>query len=150
MLRDMIIPHKIHRRIKKLSKSGDHLVERGKYKQGIEKYIAALELVPQPMEEWEASTWLLTAIGDAHFLSGNYSLAIKALTDAMCCPNALGNPFIHLRLGQSYLEVGDQFQAADELIRAYMGDGKDIFENQDPKYFNFLKSRIKPPASGQW
>jgi hypothetical protein len=28
--------------------------------------------------------------------------------------------------------------------------GKEIFEDDDPKYFAFLKTRIDPPANGEW
>lgn len=58
---------------------------------------------------------------------------------AVTGPDGLGNPFIHLRLGQCALELGDEDQAKDELIRAYMGDGPGIFEEEEPKYFEFLK-----------
>jgi len=68
----------------------------------------------------------------------------------MHCPDAIGNPFLHLRLGQCCFEKRALDRAADELTRAYMGAGRKIFESDDPKYFEFLKTRIKPPASGEW
>jgi hypothetical protein len=43
--------------------------------------------------------------------------------------------FLHLRLG------------ADELARAYMGAGADIFDGAG-KYFAFLKSRLQAPPDG--
>jgi hypothetical protein len=61
----------------------------------------------------------------------------------MRCPGAIGNPFLHLRLGQVQFELGDLTRAADELTRAYMGAGEDIFQEQAPKYFEFLKTRIQ-------
>jgi hypothetical protein len=39
-------------------------------------------------------------------------------------------------------------RAADELTRAYMGAGDEIFQDAE-KYFAFLKTRIKPPG-GKW
>ena len=36
---------------------------------------------------------------------------------------------------------------ADELARAYMGAGVDIFDGAD-KYFAFLKTRLQPPPNG--
>ena len=114
------------------------------------KYVEAIKLLPEPITQWEACTWLLVAIGDANFLSKNYQQAKNALSDAMHCPGAIGNPFIHLRLGQSQFELGKKDRAGDELTRAYMGAGKDIFKEDDPKYFEFLKTVLKPPASGSW
>jgi len=65
-------------------------------------------------------------------------------------PGGLGNPFIHLRLGQCALEEGHLDEAAEHLARAYMLEGAEILAEDDPKYFEFLKTRLKPPASGQW
>jgi hypothetical protein len=39
------------------------------------------------------------------------------------------------------LELGDHDRAADELMRAYMGGGPDIFDEDDPKYLAFLRTR---------
>jgi hypothetical protein len=58
------------------------------------------------------------------------------------CPKGLGNPYIHSRLGQLYLEQNNVDKAADELTRAYMGGGIDIFMEDDPKYLEFLETRI--------
>ena len=40
--------------------------------------------------------------------------------------------------------------AAEHLARAYMLAGKEIFAREDSKYFEFLKTRLSPPASGEW
>jgi len=47
-----------------------------------------------------------------------------------------------LRLGQVYFELNDVDKAADNLTRAYMGDGLRVFEGQDVKYLDFLKTKI--------
>lgn len=144
------LPKDIHDRITALSEEGDSLAERSKYSDAIAKYQKAVEMLPPPREKWEACTWLSAAIADAYFLSGKFSQAKDTLASGMKCPGAVGNPFMHLRLGQSAFEVGEKDRAADELTRAYMAEGKEIFEQDDPKYFEFLKTRIKPPANGTW
>jgi hypothetical protein len=88
-----------------------------------------------------AATWILAAIGDANFLSGDFEAGRDNLGTAMHCPEALGNPFLHLRLGQCHFELGALDRAADELIRAYMGGGPEIFEEDDRKYIEFLATR---------
>ena len=40
-----------------------------------------------------------------------------------------------------------QSDVANELIRAYMGAGREIFDDED-KYFAFLKPRLEPPSGG--
>ena len=59
----------------------------------------------------------------------------------MTCPGGLGNPFLHLRLGQVLLDQGHDDLAADELMRAYMGAGAEIFESEDGRYLRFLGTR---------
>jgi len=137
----------VHERIQALCKKGDALAEKGQYPAALQQYWAAWDLLPEPRTEWEAATWILAAIGDANFLSGDFIAGRDNLSRAMQCPDAIGNPFLHLRLGQCQLELGNLDQAADELARAYMGAGADIFEGAD-KYFAFLKTRLQPPAGG--
>ena len=142
------LPDDVHKKIEALSQEGDDLAELREYRKAIEKYVQALELLPEPMTDWEACTWLLTAIGDANFLWGKHEYARKALSDAMYCPGAIGNPFIHMRLGQAQFELGNLERAADELARAYLQEGKGIFAGDDPKYLEFVKSKLDPPPGG--
>ena len=133
----------IHFEIQRLSAEGDALASVRKYSEAIPVYWKAWDLLPEPKTEWEAATWLLAAIGDANFLGQDYTAGKDNLTTAMHCPGAIGNPFLHLRLGQCQLELGVLDRAADELMRAYMGAGTDIFKDQDPKYLRFLQSKAK-------
>ena len=143
------LPAETHRRIADLSGQGEALTEQGAYGDAISKYNEAWELVPEPKNDWEASTWLLAAIGDACFLSGYYTSAVEALEYALHCPDG-ANPFINLRLGQCAFEKGAEEHAAEYLLRAYMLEGKDIFSQEDAKYFEFLKTKVQPPANGVW
>ncbi|MGM0574343.1 MAG: tetratricopeptide repeat protein [Myxococcota bacterium] len=133
-------------RIRKHTDQGEIWMEDGNFLGAADMFQKALTHVPPPITDYEASTWILTALGDARFLAGDYEGALDALTEAVQCPGGLGNPFIHLRLGQCQYEVGDMDRAADELARAYMGDGERIFETDDPKYLEFVKSKLDAPA----
>lgn len=136
-----------HERIQDLCKQGDVLADADQYPAALQLYWAAWDLLPEPQTDWEAAIWILAAIGDANFLGGDYAAGRDNLSLAMHCPDAVGNPFLHLRLGQCQFELGDLDRAADELTRAYMGAGAEIFERED-KYFAFLKTRIQPPPGG--
>jgi hypothetical protein len=138
----------VHERIQALCAEGDMLANEAKYSIALSKYWAAWDLLPEPRTEWEAATWILAAVGDANFLAGDFVAGRDNLSTAMRCPNAIGNPFLHLRLGQCEFELGNLNRAADELCRAHMGAGDEIFKGAD-KYFSFLKSRIKPPTAGR-
>lgn len=129
--------------IQRLCAAGDELAARGNYAEAIPTYWAAWDYLPEPKFEWEAATWVLAAIGDANFRGGDFVAGCDNLGNAMRCPGAIGNPFLHLRLGQCQFEIGEKDRAADELLRAYMGAGSDIFKGQDAKYIEFLQSRAK-------
>ena len=66
----------------------------------------------------------------------------------MSCPGAVGNPFLHLRLGQIEFELGNAEASANELTRAFAIEGSGIFDDEDPKYFAFLKTQIRAPLGG--
>ena len=135
----------LHKKISELCTKGDALAERREFEPAFAFYREALNLVPKPVEDWEATTWILAAIGDLYLLDHKIEKALNAFEDAVRCPGGLGNPFIHLRLGECYFELNNADRAADELARAYMGGGREFFEKEDPKYLAFLKTRLKPP-----
>ncbi len=144
------LPDEHHERIKVLCAEGDALAKKAAYEEAISVYSQAWALVPNPATDWNASTWILAAIGDAGFLGGFHQSGLEALEYALNCPDGFGNPFIHLRLGQCALEKGREELAAENLARAYMLEGRDIFATESEKYFDYLKTKISPPASGIW
>lgn len=142
------LPSKTHDRIQALCKHGDERAEAEDYPAALAQYWAAWDLLPEPQTDWEAATWILAAIGDANYFSCDYIAGRDNLSLAMHCPGAIGNPFLHLRLGQCQFELKNLDRAADELARAYMGAAAEIFSNEDPEYFDFLKTRLQPPPGG--
>ncbi|HEX4962037.1 MAG TPA: tetratricopeptide repeat protein [Thermoanaerobaculia bacterium] len=129
----------LHARITALTERGNRDCEAGRFREAMAVFSQALELIPEPREEWEAATWVLTALGDCAFQLGDFAAARGFLTRAVQAPEGLGNPFIHLRLGQAQLELGNEARAKDELARAYMGGGPEIFEDEAAKYLIFLR-----------
>lgn len=144
------LPDELHTRIKVLCAEGDAFAKNTAYEEAIAVYNRAWGLVPKPATDWEASTWIMTAIGDACFLGGYYQSGIEALEYAIHCPGGFGNPFVHLRIGQCALEKEIDDLATENLTRAYMLEGKDIFGADSPKYLDYLKTKIAPPVSGVW
>jgi len=133
---------KVHSQITALCKQGDEQANGGNYEGAFRYYLDALELLPANHQEWKAATWIYVAIGDACFKGRKYDKAFQAFANALKCPEGLGNPYIHLRLGQVQFERGNLTDAADELTRAYMGAGMEIFMEDDPKYLEFLETKI--------
>jgi len=133
----------IYETIKAHSARGDELAAAQSYEEAIAHYNQAWALIPEPKNEWNASTWILAAIADAAFLSGYKTTAREALEYAMTCPGAAGNPFLHLRFGQVLFDAGELDAAANELMRAYMAEGQEIFGSENPQYLAFLATRAK-------
>jgi tetratricopeptide (TPR) repeat protein len=140
---DKALPKALADKIELLSEQGNQAMELKKYNEAYKKFISALELIPKPIEKWSESTWLMASIGDVYFQTKDYKQGVKILQDCMYCPDAIGNPFIHLRLGQCQFETGNFDNAANELTRAYAIEGVEIFKDENPKYFEFLKTKIQ-------
>ncbi|MBS9775038.1 MAG: hypothetical protein KGV59_07795 [Tenacibaculum sp.] len=113
------------------------------FKTAITFYEKGLSLVPNPKYDWEISTHLYVALGDAYLNLREFEMANNFYNQALKCPDALSNAYIYLGLGQSYYELENMEQAKNTLISAYMLAGKEIFEDEDDKYFSFLKQNVK-------
>jgi tetratricopeptide (TPR) repeat protein len=122
---------------------GNELTEQEQYLAALTEFEQALTLIPEPVEDWEAATWVLASIGDCHFMLRDYPRAHRAFSHAVACPGGLGNWFIHLRLGEIQFELGNMTRAADELARAYMAHGKEAFAHEDPKYYAYLRTKMR-------
>ena len=130
-----------HEKIKLLAEQGDALATAGRHREAIEVYGQAWDLLPEPQTDFDAATWILAALADAQFLVGEYMAGRDNLCLAMHCPDGIGNPFLHLRLGQCLHRLGDLDRATDELLRAYMAAGEEIFD-EAPEDLAFLSGRV--------
>jgi len=132
---------KVFDKIEELCERGEEYMEQEKYPRAIKKFWKAFDLLPEPKTQYPAGTWLLTSIGDINFIVRNYKSGVMNLTRAKQFPEAEGNPYIHFRLGQCLLEEGEDEKALKELQQAYDLEGKEIFNDEDPKYWAFFSSK---------
>jgi tetratricopeptide (TPR) repeat protein len=132
----------LYEEISSLCSEGDQLVDESMYDKAIDSYLKALNLLPNPKNIWEASTWINTALGDTYFIKGDYNAAKGYLLDALNCPDGIDNPFILLRLGESFYELQEFNKAKEFLLRAYLMEGYAIFEDEDCKFFSMIKDEI--------
>lgn len=128
--------------------AGEALAANGRYPEALDAYWQAWDRISEPKSDLPVALQLLAAIGDANFLGRDFQACRDNLASAMHLPDAIGNPFLHLRLGQCQYELGNMERAADELARAYLQEGTAIFANDDPKYLDFIKSKLQPPPGG--
>ena len=129
-------------RIDAICEEADLLFEEEKSEEAIAKYQEALTLLPEPLEEYEPSAWLISSIGDVYFFDEEYEKAVAQFEHAMTCIDSEDNPYLLLRAGQCYFELNQMQEAEDALHEAYLIEGEEIFEEEEPKYWEFLKSKI--------
>jgi tetratricopeptide (TPR) repeat protein len=132
----------LYQRILTISASADTHVEQKDYPAAVRLYLEALDLLPKPIEQWDAATWLSGCAADTLFLSREYAAAQEELRRTMRLPGAIENPFLRLRRGQVWYEMGSLERAKPELLTAYMLAGEDIFKEDDPKYFACIKDMV--------
>lgn len=129
-------------RVTELCERGDDDTEAGRYDDAIAKYEEALGLIPRPFYAWAVTTWILSAIAEARYLQRDWTRAREAILEAFRCVGAVGNPFLHLRLGQIEIELGSKGRGLDELIRAHERGGDDVFDGEDPRYLAMVRAAL--------
>jgi|688.fasta_scaffold172751_2 tetratricopeptide (TPR) repeat protein len=102
-----------------------------------------IEKLKKPAREHSAYSWLMASIGDANFHLEKFAEALTCFYEAEATADEPGNPFISLRMGQCYLRLGQEDVAVDYLLRAYMSEGVEVFNEDGPQYLKFLHSRVE-------
>ena len=99
--------------------------------------------------------WLLLSGANAQFCKGDFEGCLDTCVTAFELFKDLGyvvgNPFFHLRLGQASFELdppGDRDPAdmtIDNLARALICGGIEIYRHEDKKYFEPIIQMLHPP-----
>lgn len=138
-------------KLDELAERGNQFEEEERYEEAIQAWEERLHLIPEPQNFFSETIWFLAAIGDVYFKQELYAKAHECFDKARGNLSGEGyrNPFIMLRLGECCLEIGDEKNATEYLLRAYMMEGKEIFEpdedgNDDgQKYFDYLRTHVE-------
>ena len=141
---DEITPE-IKVKLDELAVKGNQLEDEEQYEKAIQVWEEGLRLIPEPQQFYSETVWFLAAIGDVYFNQGLHVKAHECFDKARgnLSGEGYGNPFVMLRLGQCCLELGDEKNATEYLLRAYMMEGKEIFDmEEEAKYFNFLRTHV--------
>lgn len=143
-MKNIKVSEQLQSELDELAEEGNKYFDNNKYDKALEIWKRALDLIPEPKKRISETVWFLTSIGDIYFLQGKYEEAFDNFEDARnnLSGEGINNPFILLRLGQSAFELEKKELATENLLRAYMLEGKEIFEEDDKKYFEFLKSNV--------
>ncbi len=130
---------KIHEEIVELCNKGNEWEDKEKYDQAIHYFEKAFHLLPIPKTDWQAGSWILTAIGDCYFFKEEYEKALEYMRHNEIYPNGIDTGFQQLRIGQSYFELNKMEAAQEYLMRAYLLGDEELFREEDEKYWNLLQ-----------
>lgn len=81
-----------------------------------------------------------SGLGDCYFLKNDFKVAKDYFLDAYNYDYE--NPYINMRIGQCFVNLGEQEKAREYLTRAYMIDGEDVFEGNE-EYLNIIDDIIE-------
>lgn len=103
----------------------------------------------------EEAFWLLLSGANAQFHVGDFEGCLDTGVTAFELFKDLGfvvgNPFFHLRVGQASFELEEPDEhdekgtAIDNLARALICGGIEIFSGETPKYLEAVTAVLKPP-----
>ncbi|SCB49034.1 tetratricopeptide repeat protein [Rhizobium multihospitium] len=135
------LPDNIYDRVTELSEQGNDLLDHGNAKAAISIWRSALQLLPEPRRQWNAAVWLHASIGDAQRQDGDLDAALDSFRQAAASGDGYANSFVQLGIGSCLYDLGRHEESTDPLLRAYMSEGEEIFEESDPSYLDFLRKR---------
>ena len=124
----------LSKQVREICQQGYQLFDQGDLSGAIRLFYSAWTRLPKPQTQWQEAGWVLTALGDGYFAKGDYESGRHALLSALHCPRAEGNPFIHLRLGQCYFELGDREAARQQFDRVRDNGGAELFDREPSQY----------------
>ena len=123
----------------RLAREGTEALGRGDWEQAVAVWLQAWALVPEPKDSYPATMWFCGSVADAYWAAGRFDHVIQYARRALEASDRT-NGFLWLRLGQAQYEMGQSANALNSLASAFMLEGQDLFEAEDPKYLDFLRA----------
>lgn len=127
----MEFPDKTNNEVVALSREANRLLEDDKFEAAIEKWNQAIALLPTPRTNWTICKWISTYIGDAMYEKQRYPTAKASFLYALNSPGGIECGYLHYRVGQCEMKLGNPASGADYLAIAYRLDGGTMFQNDE-------------------
>lgn len=136
------LPAETRARLIKLGEEIHALIDEGRLEEAERACQSGLELIPEPRDAYIETVWYLTALGDIYFAKTEFVRAYEFFDAARRSPSGdnENDPFIMLRLGEIAFETGSETDALRYFRRAFDIEGREIFETENSKYFDFFSS----------
>ena len=132
----------LYERMSAFYEEGLSFLERGDAKAAIREFHCAFELLPGEKENWAAAGSILSLVAEAYFGLGEYAESAKAFFRATRCFGVKDDPIFHLRLGQCFVELGEEEEAMRYFKTLRKMDGENLLlSEEDEKYLEFIEAR---------
>jgi tetratricopeptide (TPR) repeat protein len=138
----VFLPETIGGQVEQLSMRADLLMEKGQFAEAIQLYQQGLEIIPEPKSTYEATLWFLVAIGDAYWYLREWEHALPYFEQCLQVLGGTENPFVRLRLGQIFYEMGDLLAAQKQLKKGLEMEDEVLFEDEDEKYLKLASTTL--------
>lgn len=94
--------------------------------------------------------YFIIRIGEVCYAEKMIDDALDNFNFAMKFSDTLGNPYLHMRLGQLQYCLGNQERQIDELSRALIMGGEAVFNNESPLFLQMVKAELVEPDGTSW
>lgn len=128
--------------IKSLCADAYQAYDEGDYRKALRLFYQGWLMLPKPQINYREAGWLLVGIGDSYYRLKQYTPGCEALRSANHCPEAMDNPFIHLRLGQCLYRIGEKPSARNHLQKAYRLGGLQLFQQEEDCYLDCISDLV--------
>ncbi|GAA5093123.1 MULTISPECIES: tetratricopeptide repeat protein [Paenalcaligenes] len=122
----MHLQEELYQSLYELADQGNIALDQGRYEEAIVLWQQALDVLPAPVNQWQAAFWLYASMGEALYQLERYDEATAVLEQAAHNPEGKENPYPYYMLGKCAWRSG-QDKAAKYLLKAYDLDGEGIF-----------------------
>lgn len=122
----MQLAEEVYEELQDLADQGNIALDQGRLSEAISLWQQALSLLPEPLNQWQATFWLYASMGEAYYQQASFEDAIQMLVQAQDNPEAKDNPYPYYMLGKCYWRLEHE-RAAEYLLKAYELDGEGIF-----------------------
>lgn len=135
--------------------AGDELMRAGRPADAHDAYQSAWNDGGWDLGDPDRQVWLLLAAANANLRAedphGAWEAGGVLFRDFREDGPVVGNPLFHLVVGLAAVELDNRDAAVDNLARALICGGPDMFTGEDPAHLDHLKQIMRPPAElGTW
>jgi tetratricopeptide (TPR) repeat protein len=101
----------------------------------------AWELIPEPKYQWDSSQSTIGNLSEFYLAWGKYDDAKFWAKEVFKCNPLPGDGFPYFFLGKIHYEAEEFEDACKQFKKAYELSGPRAFQEEDQKYFKFLKEK---------